>query len=86
MFLQSALQTRFARQKKTGKRGGDAGTGKKGYAGMDDTEQKAAINYELLVEDALRTVVRGSLALVEHEGLPGESHFYITFQTTAEGV
>ena len=53
---------------------------------MDDTEQKAAINYELLVEDALRTVVRGSLALVEHEGLPGESHFYITFQTTAEGV
>ena len=53
---------------------------------MDDTEPKAAINYELLVEDALRTVVRGSLALVEHEGLPGDSHFYITFQTTADGV
>jgi hypothetical protein len=53
---------------------------------MDDTEQKAAIDYELLVEDALRTVVRGSLALVEHEGLPGDSHFYISFQTTADGV
>ncbi|MGB1183220.1 MAG: SspB family protein [Candidatus Puniceispirillaceae bacterium] len=53
---------------------------------MDDTEPKAAINYELLVEDALRTVVRGSLALVEHEGLPGDSHFYITFQTSADGV
>ncbi len=53
---------------------------------MDDTEPKAAINYELLVEDALRTVVRGSLALAEHEGLPGDSHFYITFQTTADGV
>ena len=53
---------------------------------MDDTEQKSAIDYELLVEDALRTVVRGSLALVEHEGLPGDSHFYISFQTTADGV
>ena len=30
--------------------------------------------------------MRGSLALVEHEGLPGDSHFYITFQTTADGV
>ena len=53
---------------------------------MDDTEQKAAIDYELLVEDALRTVVRGSPALAEHEGLPGDSHSHITFQTTADGV
>ncbi len=53
---------------------------------MDDKELSGAINYELLVEDALRTVVRGALAVAEHEGLPGESHFYITFQTGAEGV
>ena len=53
---------------------------------MDDTEQTVAIDYELLVEDALRTVVRSSLALVEHEGLPGDNHFYISFQTTADGV
>ena len=44
------------------------------------------INYELLVEAALRTVVSSSLKIVEANGLPGETHFYITFLTEYPGV
>lgn len=39
------------------------------------------IEYERMVEDALRSVVRETLNLVEKDGLPGEHHLYITFQT-----
>ena len=46
----------------------------------------SSINYELLVEDALRTVVRGALSIVEHTGLPGETHFYVSFKSDFEGV
>ncbi len=53
---------------------------------MDDTPELESINYELLVEDALRTVVRGALSIAQHAGLPGESHFYVTFLTNASGV
>ena len=53
---------------------------------MSDSDQTSSINYELLVEDSLRTVVRGALAIVQEYGLPGESHFYITFRTQADGV
>ncbi|XDZ64818.1 SspB family protein [Alphaproteobacteria bacterium LSUCC0684] len=44
------------------------------------------INYELLVETALRTVVSSSLKIVEQNGLPGNTHFYITFLTEYPGV
>jgi hypothetical protein len=44
------------------------------------------INYELLVETALRTVVRSSLKIAEQSGLPGNAHFYITFLTNYPGV
>jgi len=44
------------------------------------------INYELLVEAALRTVVSASLKIVEENGLPGNTHFYITFLTEYPGV
>ena len=47
---------------------------------------QTGLNYELLVEDALRSVVRTSLGIVEKVGLPGETHFYITFSTTHPGV
>ncbi len=47
----------------------------------ESSNKGASINYELLVEDALRNVVRGALSIVQHAGLPGETHFYITFQT-----
>ena len=51
----------------------------------DDNSQKG-LNYELLVEEALRSVVRSSLRIVENVGLPGETHFYIGFITGHEGV
>jgi hypothetical protein len=43
------------------------------------------IRYDLLVQDALRRVVRTVIDDAKN-GLPGEHHFYITFDTTAEGV
>lgn len=53
---------------------------------MTETTHEDAINYELLVEDSLRTVVRSALAIVAHEGLPGDTHFYISFKTHHEDV
>jgi uncharacterized protein len=44
------------------------------------------IRYDLLVQDALRGVVRKVLGEVAKEGLPGDHHFYITFRTHAPGV
>ena len=52
----------------------------------DDENSQAGLNYELLVEDALRSVVHSSLRIVENIGLPGETHFYISFITDYEGV
>ena len=47
---------------------------------------QTGLNYELLVEDALRSVVRSSLSIVQKVGLPGETHFYIGFSTIHKGV
>ncbi|NKD76798.1 hypothetical protein HEQ60_03315 [Haematospirillum sp. H1815] len=44
------------------------------------------ISYEDLVEQALRTVLRDVLRGARDQGLPGGHHFYITFQTDADGV
>ncbi len=45
------------------------------------------IRYDKLVEGALRGVIRQALTQVEREGvLPGNHHFYITFETNADGV
>ena len=44
------------------------------------------IRYDLLVQDALRSVVRNVLADGARDGLPGEHHFCITFRTQAPGV
>ena len=52
----------------------------------DDNTSQTGLNYELLVEDALRSVVRSSLRIVENIGLPGETHFYINFNTSCDGV
>ena len=52
----------------------------------DNDILQTGLNYELLVEDALRSVVRNSLSIVEKVGLPGETHFYISFSTTHPGV
>lgn len=44
------------------------------------------IRYDLLVQEALRGVVRKVLADAARDGLPGEHYFHIEFQTTAAGV
>ncbi|MBB3772448.1 hypothetical protein FHS55_003060 [Angulomicrobium tetraedrale] len=44
------------------------------------------IRYDLLVQDALRAVVRRVLTDVAREGLPGDHHLYISFDTKAPGV
>lgn len=52
----------------------------------DNNDHISGINYELLVDDSMRNVLRGALSIAEHVGLPGESHFFITFRTDAKGV
>ena len=44
------------------------------------------IRYDLLVQDALRGVVRKVLTDAARDGLSGEHHFYISFRTEAPGV
>ncbi len=44
------------------------------------------IRYDILVQDAMRSVVRTVLADAATKGLPGEHHFYISFDTRADGV
>jgi hypothetical protein len=44
------------------------------------------IRYDLLVQDALRSVVRKVLTEAARTGLPGEHHFNISFKTQAPGV
>ena len=44
------------------------------------------IRYDLLAKEALRGVVRTVLAGAAKNGLPGEHHFYISFDTRADGV
>src|SRR5271166_6815869 len=44
------------------------------------------IRYDLLVQDALRSVVRRVLADTARSGLPGDHHFNIAFKTQAPGV
>ncbi len=44
------------------------------------------IRYDLLTQQALRGVVRSVLADAAKKGLPGDHHFFITFDTHADGV
>ena len=44
------------------------------------------IRYDLLTQQALRGVVRGVLADAAKKGLPGDHHFFISFDTRADGV
>jgi len=44
------------------------------------------IRYDLLTQQALRGVVRNVLGDAAKKGLPGDHHFYISFDTTADGV
>ncbi|MCJ2092857.1 ClpXP protease specificity-enhancing factor SspB [Methylobacterium sp. J-072] len=44
------------------------------------------IRYDLLVQDALRGVVRKVLTDAARDGLMGDHHFYVSFRTEAPGV
>ncbi|WP_156850766.1 SspB family protein [Bartonella refiksaydamii] len=44
------------------------------------------IRYDILVQDALRGVIRKVLSEVSKAGLPGNHHFFITFFTNVPGV
>jgi uncharacterized protein len=47
---------------------------------------KDLIRYDLLVQDALKGVVRKVLIDAGKDGLPGEHHFYVSFRTDFPGV
>ncbi|MGO4572427.1 SspB family protein [Microvirga sp. 2TAF3] len=47
---------------------------------------KDLIRYDLLVQDALKGVVRKVLIDAGKDGLPGEHHFYVSFRTDYPGV
>jgi uncharacterized protein len=44
------------------------------------------LNYDKLVETALRGVAREALRRAARDGLPGSHHFYLGFRTGTEGV
>jgi hypothetical protein len=44
------------------------------------------IRYDLLAQEALRGVLRTVLSDAAKNGLPGDHHFFVTFDTCAEGV
>jgi uncharacterized protein len=44
------------------------------------------MRYDLMAQEALRGVMRSALLKVEKEGLPGDHHFYIEFNTQMPGV
>ncbi len=50
------------------------------------TTGSSSIDYEALQSEAMRGVVRAVLARTAKSGLPGDHHFYISFDTTVPGV
>src|SRR5262245_46332337 len=53
---------------------------------MDPAMAVDHIRYDILTREALRGVVRTVLNDAAANGLPGEHHFYISFDTRADGV
>jgi hypothetical protein len=52
----------------------------------DTPEPEDLIRYDILAQEALRGVVKKVLQEVARTGLPGEHHFYVTFDTNYSGV
>ena len=46
----------------------------------------SGFDYEEMVQESLRSVVRDALDVTAKEGLPGAHHFYISFKTDYPGV
>lgn len=51
---------------------------------MSDSD--AGLNYGMMMQKALRSVMYDALSQVAEFGLPGEHHFYITYDTSHPGV
>jgi len=51
-----------------------------------ETVETESLRYDKWVEEALRDVIRRALRQAATSGLPGEHHFFITFQTENSGV
>ena len=52
---------------------------------MDKIDKKT-IDYDRIVENTLKLVVKKSLQFVHENGLPGNHHFYISFDSKYKGV
>lgn len=57
-----------------------------GASNMADSMGDDLIRYDLLVQEALRGVVRRVLANAARDGLPGTHYFHVEFLTAAAGV
>src|SRR5688500_10829240 len=44
------------------------------------------LNYPSLIDNAMRHMVRDVMKRVQAEGLPGDHHFYISYETQHPGV
>lgn len=52
----------------------------------EDGGPDEGLRYDVMVETALRGVVREALSYVAENGLPDDHHFYVTFRTECPGV
>lgn len=52
----------------------------------DEPQNEDLIRYDILTQEALRGVIKRVLEEVMNCGLPGEHHFFITFDTNHPGV
>ncbi len=53
----------------------------------DDKNHRDLMRYDLMAQEALRGVIKQALKrAASPQGIPGEHHFYISFQTHAPGV
>jgi hypothetical protein len=53
----------------------------------DDKNHRDLMRYDLMAQEALRGVIKQALKrAASPQGIPGEHHFYISFQTRAPGV
>lgn len=52
----------------------------------DEPQNEDLIRYDILTQEALRSVIKKVLEEVMNCGLPGEHHFFITFDTNHSGV
>ena len=53
---------------------------------MSENVSEKKIRYDLLMQDAMRGVIKAVLKDVAENGLPGDHHFFIVFDTTHPGV